>query len=59
MNQKLFDLQMKSIAEAIGHLRLIDLRELADCAIAHGNDDDKVLIASLMIALATLPPGHR
>jgi hypothetical protein len=59
MNQKLFDLQIASIRAALGHLQLLDLRELADCAIVHGTDDDKVLLAALMVALATLPPGHR
>jgi hypothetical protein len=58
MNRKLFQIQIESIRQALGHLQLLDLRELADCAIVHGNDDDKVLIAALMVALATLPPGH-
>jgi hypothetical protein len=59
MNQKLYRIQIASLRAALGHLQLLDLRELADCAVVHGTDDDKVLLAALRVALATLPPGHR
>jgi len=59
MNKTVYDLQIRSILDCLGHLRLIDLRELAERATEHGTDDEKVLLAAVMVALETLPPGHR
>jgi hypothetical protein len=58
MNKTIYDIQIKSVRAAIEHLHLIDLGQLAACAVHHGTDADRLLIAAAVGFLATLPSRH-
>lgn len=58
MNKTIYDIQIRSVRAAIEHLHLIDLGQLAACAIHHGTEADRALIAAAQGFLATLPGGH-
>lgn len=58
MNKTVYDIQIRSVRAAIEHLHLIDLSQLAACAVHHGTDADRLLIAAVQGCLATLPMRH-
>lgn len=59
MDERSFAVQMRHIRSCLASLRLFDLSELAESVQRFGTDDDKVLVASLLLALQTLPDdGH-
>lgn len=55
MDDRAFRIQIRHIRSCIASLRLFDLAELVDGVQRHGTDDDKVLVAALLLALETLP----
>lgn len=59
MDERAFRIQVRHIRSCLASLRLFDLDELAESVQRYGADDDKVLIAALLLALETLPDdGH-
>lgn len=58
MNREIYRIQILSLREAVEHLRLIDLAELAICAREHGTPSDQGLIAAVSEALPGIPPTH-
>jgi hypothetical protein len=59
VNKTIYDIQIRSVRTAIEHLHLIDLSQLAACAIHHGTEADRDLIAAVQGCLAILPREHR
>lgn len=55
MDKRSFQVQIRHIRSCIASLRLFDLAELVEAVQQHGTDDEKVLIAALLLALETLP----
>lgn len=55
MHEKIYRAQIEHLRRCVDALRLLDLTELAACAERHGSDADRDLIASLLLALETLP----
>ena len=59
MDEKTFAVQIRHIRAAIASLRLFDLAELEQSAERFGTDDERGLVAALLLALETLPDeGH-
>ncbi len=59
MDERSFRVQMRHIRACLASLRLFDLSELTESVKQYGTDDDKVLVAALLLALQTLPDdGH-
>lgn len=58
MNKAIYDIQINSIRAAVEHLHTIDLAGLLTCAITHGTDRDRALIAGVMKCLVYMPTGH-
>ena len=56
MKRKLYKIQVRSIWQAVEHLRLIDLDELIIIAEEHGTDEEVRLIGILRAMLPKLPP---
>ena len=56
MKRKLYQIQVRSIWQAVEHLRLIDLDELIVIAEEYGTDEEVRLIGSLRAMLPKLPP---
>lgn len=47
--------QIAHLRRCISSLRLFDLNELSQAAEVHGSQEDRDLIAALILALETLP----
>jgi hypothetical protein len=47
--------QIAHLRRCIASLRLFDLHELAQAAEEHGTQEDRDLVAALLLALETLP----
>jgi hypothetical protein len=60
MDERAFRIQIRHIRSCLASLRLFDLHELAESVQQYGTDDEKVLVAALLLALETLPDdgGH-
>lgn len=56
MKRRLYQIQVRSIWQAVEHLRLIDLDELMVIAEEHGTDEEVRLIGCLRAILPKLPP---
>jgi hypothetical protein len=56
VKRRLYEIQVRSIWQAIEHLRLIDLDELIVIAEEQGTDEEVRLIGSLRVMLPKLPP---
>jgi hypothetical protein len=56
VKRRLYKIQVRSIWQAIEHLRLIDLEELTVIAEEHGTEEEVRLIACLRSILPKLPP---
>lgn len=55
MNRTIFAIQMRSMVEALEHLRTLDLAGMETLAVTHGTDRERRLIAAVRAALQTLP----
>lgn len=55
MDEKSYAIQIRHLKNCIASLRLLNLNELQVCAEEHGAEDERDLIAALMLALETLP----
>lgn len=55
MMDKTVAVQIAHLRRCIASLRLFDLDELAQAAELHGSQEDRDLIAALLLALETLP----